>query len=167
MPNHAINHPARPLRLRRRPAVAARLSAGAAVLAVAATGCGHGSDTPGPRADQPTVSTVAAAHAARQLAAPGSTPPAGAPPHSPARSAAEAADPQQVAASFILDGLTAEGLLATSIDTEVTGHTGGQATVDVTVAHSPGHGHPTQSRYRLEVTDTPNGWTVTGYQDPT
>ena len=166
MPKQPLQQPARPLGLRRRPAVATGLLAGAALLAVTTAGCSGGSDTPGPRADQPTPTALAAAHAARQLAQPGSTLPAVDPPHHPARTAAEASDPQQAAATFILDGLTAEGLLATSVDTEVTARTDGQATVVVTVAHSPGHGHPTQSRYRLELTDTPDGWTVTGHRDP-
>ncbi|TVP75014.1 MAG: hypothetical protein EA340_00515 [Nitriliruptor sp.] len=140
--------------------------AGAALLAVTATGCSGGSDTTSLRADPPTVPSVAAAHAARQLAQPGFTPTAVDPPHHPARTGPGAADPQQVAATFILDGLAAEGLLATSLDTEVAARTGRQATVVVTVAHSPGHGHPTQSRYRLELTDTPDGWMVTGHRDP-
>ena len=166
MPDRATPQPARRLGLRHRPGVAARLAAGAALLAVAAVGCGGGSDTPGRRADHPTPPAVVAALAARQLAQPGSMPPAVDPPPSPARTAAEPSDPQQAAATFILDGLTAEGLFATDVDTEVAARTDVQATVVVTVAHSPGHGHPTQSRYRLELTDTPDGWMVTGHGDP-
>ena len=40
-----------------------------------------------------------------------------------------------------------------------------QATVVVAVAHSPGHGHPTQSRYELDLTRSSDGWTLAGHRD--
>ena len=73
--------------------------------------------------------------------------------------------PEHAAVALILDGLAAEGLLVTSIDTEVVVADGQHATVVVTAAHSPGHGHPTQSRYELHLTRSGDGWTLTGHRE--
>ena len=70
--------------------------------------------------------------------------------------------PEHAAAEIILNGLAAEGLLVTSIDTGLLESSTDQATVVVTVAHSPGHGHPTQSRYELDLTRSGDGWTLVG-----
>lgn len=74
-------------------------------------------------------------------------------------------DPERAAAALILDGLGAQGLLVTSLDTDLLNAEPQQATVAVTVAHSPGHGHPTQSRYDLELARHPHGWELTGYHE--
>ena len=75
------------------------------------------------------------------------------------------AGPQHAAAEIILNGLAAEGLLVTSIGTDLLESSRDQASVVVTVAHSPGHGHPTQSRYELDLTRTGDGWTLTGHRE--
>lgn len=75
------------------------------------------------------------------------------------------AGPEHAAAELILNGLAAEGLLVTSIDTDLLGSTADRATVVVTVAHSPGHGHPTQSRYELDLTRTTDGWTLARHRE--
>ena len=73
--------------------------------------------------------------------------------------------PEHAAVAVILDGLAAEGLLITSINTEVVVTDGQHATVVVTAAHSPGYGHPTQSRYELDLTRTGDGWTLADHRE--
>lgn len=73
--------------------------------------------------------------------------------------------PEHAAAAIILDGLANEGLLVTAIDAELLEGTDDRATVAVNVAHSPGHGHPTQSRYELDLTRTTDGWTLAGHRE--
>ena len=73
--------------------------------------------------------------------------------------------PEHAAVAIILDGLASEGLLVTSIDTHLLESSTDQATVVVAVAHSPGHGHPTQSRYELDLTRSSDGWTLAGHRE--
>ncbi len=73
--------------------------------------------------------------------------------------------PEHAAVAIILDGLASEGLLVTSIDTDLLESSTDQATVVVAVAHSPGHGHPTQSRYELDLTRSSDGWTLAGHRE--
>ncbi len=74
-------------------------------------------------------------------------------------------DPERAAAAIILDGIAAEGLLVTALDTEPLTVDGRHATIVVTVAHSAGHGHPTQSRYELDLAYTAEGWRLTRHRE--
>ena len=74
--------------------------------------------------------------------------------------------PSDAAAGMIVELLAAEGLLVTSIDTHVEADDGDRAQVQVDVAHSPGHGHPVQSRYRLELVRDAGRWELVAFTEP-
>jgi hypothetical protein len=71
-------------------------------------------------------------------------------------------DPTAAAAALLTDLLAAEGLSVTSIDTHLEGDENGRAQVRVDVAHSPGHGHPVQSVYLLELVRDAGRWRLVG-----
>jgi hypothetical protein len=71
-------------------------------------------------------------------------------------------DPADAAAALLTDLLAAEGLTATSIDTHLESHQDDQAQVRVEVAYSPGHGHPVQSVYLLELVRDAGRWRLVG-----
>ncbi len=75
-------------------------------------------------------------------------------------------DPADVAAGLLIDLLADEGLLVTSIDTLLESGGGDQAQVRVDVAHSPGHGHPVQSRYLLDLVRDAGRWRLAGFSEP-
>jgi hypothetical protein len=71
-------------------------------------------------------------------------------------------DPAAAAAALLTELLAAEGLSVTSIDTQVESDENGRARVRVEVAHSPGHGHPVQSVYLLELVRDAGRWRLVG-----
>ena len=75
-------------------------------------------------------------------------------------------NPEDAAAALIIDALADQGLLVTSIDTEVLTRDNAQAAVQVEVAHSPGQGHPIQSSYLLELDRAPGGWRIVAFSEP-
>jgi hypothetical protein len=74
-------------------------------------------------------------------------------------------DPADAAAAQVIDALADEGLLVTSIDTEVLTRDDRRAQVAVEVAHSPGRGHPIQSSYLLELDRGPGGWRIVAFSE--
>jgi hypothetical protein len=119
---------------------------------------GHGLPTPPPGAD------AEAAHPGR--GAPGART-SRATPTEVADVADPAAidDPADAAAGLVTDLLAAEGLTVTSIDTDLERHQDDQAQVRVDVAHSPGHGHPVQSRYLLELVRDAGRWRLVRFSE--
>jgi hypothetical protein len=173
MPAHLPRHSAR-----RRPSSAHR--PGSAVLAGLAvlltTGCGvpqddapSGTGQPPPADTGSARSRQSTAHLAADAAERLTADSADGMPASPDRAQSpplrDPAGPEHAAAEIILNGLAAEGLLVTSIDTDLLESSADQANVVVTVAHSPGHGHPTQSHYELDLTRTTDGWTLAGHRE--
>ena len=77
-----------------------------------------------------------------------------------------AADPADAAVGLIIELLAAEGLLVTSIDTHLDSDDNHRVRVQVDVAHSPGHGHPVQSRYLLELARDAGQWRIVTYTEP-
>jgi hypothetical protein len=75
-------------------------------------------------------------------------------------------DPADAAAGLLTELLAAEGLTVTSIDTHLERHQDDQAQVRVDVAHSPGHGHPVQSVYLLELAREAGRWRLVGFSEP-
>jgi hypothetical protein len=75
-------------------------------------------------------------------------------------------DPAAAAAALLTDLLAAEGLTVTSIDTHLESDEDGRAQVRVEVAHSPGHGHPVQSVYLLELVRDAGRWRLVGSSEP-
>jgi hypothetical protein len=75
-------------------------------------------------------------------------------------------DPADAAAVLLTELLAAEGLTVTSIDTHLERHQDDQAQVRVDVAHSPGHGHPVQSVYLLELARHTGRWRLSSFSEP-
>jgi hypothetical protein len=75
-------------------------------------------------------------------------------------------DPADAAAGLLTELLAAEGLTVTSIDTHLERHQDDQAQVRVDVAHSPGHGHPVQSVYLLELARDSGRWRLVRFSEP-
>jgi hypothetical protein len=75
-------------------------------------------------------------------------------------------DPADAAAGLLTELLAAEGLTVTSIDTHLERHQDDQAQVRVDVAHSPGHGHPVQSVYLLELARDAGRWRLVRFSEP-
>jgi hypothetical protein len=75
-------------------------------------------------------------------------------------------DPADAAAGLLTELLAAEGLTVTSIDTHLERHQDDQAQVRVDVAHSPGHGHPVQSVYLLELAREAGRWRLLSFSEP-
>jgi hypothetical protein len=75
-------------------------------------------------------------------------------------------DPADAAATLIIDALADEGLLVTSTDTQLLANDDRRTQVQVTVAHSPGQDHPTQSSYLLELDRDPDGWRIVTFSEP-
>jgi hypothetical protein len=71
-------------------------------------------------------------------------------------------DPAAASAALLTELLATEGLSVTSIDTHLESDDGGRARVRVDVAHSPGHGHPVQSVYLLELFRDAGRWRLVG-----
>jgi hypothetical protein len=75
-------------------------------------------------------------------------------------------DPEEAATALIIDALADEGLLVTSIDTQLLTNDDRRAQVRVEAAHSPGRGHPIQSSYLLELDRAPGGWRIVSFSEP-
>ena len=75
-------------------------------------------------------------------------------------------DPAAAAAGLLIDLLADEGLLVTSIDTYLERVEDDRAQVQVDIAHSPGHGHPVQSRYLLDLAWDADRWRLVSYSEP-
>lgn len=75
-------------------------------------------------------------------------------------------DPADAAAGLLTELLAAEELTVTSIDTHLERHQDDQAQVRVDVAHSPGHGHPVQSVYLLELAREAGRWRLVRFSEP-
>jgi hypothetical protein len=75
-------------------------------------------------------------------------------------------DPADAAAGLLTELLAAEGLTVTSIGTHLERHQDDQAQVRVDVAHSPGHGHPVQSVYLLELARDSGRWRLVRFSEP-
>jgi hypothetical protein len=74
-------------------------------------------------------------------------------------------DPADASAALLTDLLAAEGLTVTSIDIHLESHHDDQAQVRVDVAHSPGHGHPVQSVYLLELVRDAGRWRLVRFSE--
>jgi hypothetical protein len=74
--------------------------------------------------------------------------------------------PADAAAGLLTELLAAEELTITSIDTHLERHQDDQAQVRVDVAHSPGHGHPVQSVYLLELARVSGRWRLVRFSEP-
>jgi hypothetical protein len=75
-------------------------------------------------------------------------------------------DPADAAAALIIDALADEGLIVTSIHTQVLTNDDRRAKVAVEAAHSPGRGHPIQSSYLLELDRAPGSWRIVAFSEP-
>jgi hypothetical protein len=75
-------------------------------------------------------------------------------------------DPAGAAAGLLTELLAAEGLTVTSIDSHLERHQDDQAQVRVDVAHTPGHGHPVQSVYLLELAREAGRWRLVRFSEP-
>jgi hypothetical protein len=122
----------------------------ALIMAAAISGCGPAEP---PDRDRAGTGSTAFAHTS------GHTPPPAVPSEEhPSGLDADGRDPAAAAAHHVVAALDAEGLQVEVLATSVLAREPGQATVRVEVAHSLGHGHPTQAAYRLTLERQDGGW---------
>jgi hypothetical protein len=74
-------------------------------------------------------------------------------------------DPAAVAERLVIDTLTEQGLVVTIAATELIEHDPDAATVQVSVVHHPGQGHPHQSLYAIDLERTGGRWRSVGLRD--